>query len=130
MHEDWPPPDLGENILVMWQPTHDCGNEGAKLEIRSLHLRDHGHQAQKINRSGDPVEIFIRETKGLKQLISNVGRAIRLDFQANSVTATPFPQFKLYRFQQINGFFLVEIEIAIPGYSKLVSTLHFHPMEE
>ena len=107
-----------------------AGTKGRNLRSGHLDFRDHRHQAQKINRSVDPVKIVIRETKSLKQLVGDVCRAIRLDFQADSITATPFPQLKLDRFQQIVGFFLVEVEIAIPGYAKLVSTLDFHAMEE
>src|SRR5260370_26521342 len=72
----------------------------------------------------------MRETKSVQQLIGDVCRAIRLDFQADGITATPFPLLKFNRLQQIVGFFLVEVEIAIPGYPKLVSTLDFHAMEE
>ena len=43
------------------------------------------------------VQIVVRKVKRLQQLIGDMGRAVLLDFQSDSIASTPFAQFELDR---------------------------------
>src|SRR5271166_7103420 len=65
MQQDRSTPDLRENVFFLARCGQDRGHEWTELEIRPIYFRNHRHQAKKIDRSIDLVEIVPGQAKRL-----------------------------------------------------------------
>src|SRR5260370_7429698 len=57
-------------------------------------------------------------------------RTIRLDLEANCVSPASFAQFVFNGFKEIVSLFLVEIQIAVSSYPKLISAFYGDSVKE
>ena len=101
--------------------------EEAILQFGEGVVRDQRHQMRHRERPVQPVKIGLAQIEELQQQLAKIFRAIGLHFQTNGVAAAGTPQFMFDAAQKIFGFFLVDVEIAVPGHAKSVHAIENQP---
>ena len=112
-----------EDIGVWRQSRIARGLKDAILQLREGVICDQRRQVRHRERTVQPVQIHFSEIKKLEKQFAEIFRTIRCHFQAHRVAAARTPQFLLDAAQKIIGFFLVDIEIAVPGDPKSVRAI-------
>ncbi len=130
MEEDVLTADGGEEIALVAERGGAGGDVRFEFEFGAVELGNDGEEADEIDRAIDLVEIFAFEFEDFEEAVGDADRAIGLDFQADRVAAVAVAQFGFDAAEEVFGFFLVDVEVAVAGDAELVSSAEFHAMEE
>ena len=104
--------------------------EGGEFQVVARNPVGHLHHAHEIDRTGDAVEVVLREVELREQEVGHRRRAVVGDFEADRVAEVPLRQFALDRRAQVLHFFLVDEEVAVARDAELVAAEHVHPGEQ
>src|SRR5213075_1003613 len=91
------------------------GLKDAILQLGEGVIRDQGREVGHGERTVQPVQIHFSEIEKLEKQFAEILRTIRRHFETDRVATAGTPQFLLDAAQEIIGFFLINVEIAIPG---------------
>ena len=97
--------------------------ENAILQLGEGVIRDQRRKVGHRERAVEPVQIHFAEIEKLEEQFAEILRAIRLHFEPDRIAAARSPQFLLDAAQEVVGFFLVDVEIAVSGDAKSVRAI-------
>jgi len=86
-------------------------------------------ELSQIDGSRDTINVFVRELEMTEEVGFDFDRAILCEFETNGSSSISLLEFFLDRQEQVVGFFLVDIELAVSGDSGGPGTVDFHAWE-
>ena len=106
------------------------GRECRVLQVFAIDQVVHGHQPVQIYRPGHAVQVALLEPEHIEQKRGQVVRAVVRNFEANGRTIATGDQLALQCPHQVVDFFVVDVEIAVARYAKLIAAGDLHAGEQ
>jgi hypothetical protein len=113
------------DIAVRGQVRVVGGGERAVLEIRECLVAGEGEEVGHREGAADFVEVFLAEFEAVEEPLLEILRAVGLDFQADDISTAGPAKALLDGAEEVFGFLLVDVEIAIAGDAKGADVLEF-----
>jgi len=104
----------GEDVFTVLERRAVDGGEGGELEVGALDV-DEALDAQEVERAFEPEDVFAGEVEVVAEgVVNGVGDAL-FDFEADGGAAAEVAQLGLDGLEEVFGFFLVDVEVAVAG---------------
>ena len=112
-----------ENILVAEQfLRQSLGKQWIKKFLLVLNFAD-CRKAVQINGSVNEIHVMLGQPEVVQQKIPQVFRAFVTDFESNGRSMTARFQLTLKRKHQVTNFLVIDIQVAVASYTKLVAAV-------
>ena len=107
----------GEDVVAVLEGRAVDGDEGGELEVGALDL-DEALDAQEVEGAFEAEDVLAGEVEVVAEgVVNGVGDAL-FDFEADGGAAAQVAQLGLDGFEEVFGFFLVDVEVAVAGDSE------------
>src|SRR3954451_3661470 len=120
---------LAHHFKNVRAPRQQRITRGLEQSIAKLRKRVVRHQRQEVRhrkRAVHAVKVRLAEIEKLEKQLAKIFRTIRLYFETNGIAATRTPQLLFDAAQEVLGFLVVHVEVAVSRDTKCVGAIQNH----
>ena len=129
MQQDVAFADVEKDVVFLSEADDGDGGEAFVFEVRAVEFGGDGHEPHEVERPIDAVDVLFFEVEDFAEAADEFFGDV-LHFEADGVAAVELAEFVFDGAQEVAGFFLVDVEVAVARDAEHVGAMDFDAVEE